>query len=290
MSYEFDRFIFAFFVGCCLHISGSVLQLVSRNHLAAPSTLGFAAPGILLTLFFYFFFPSLMIAQWLWPLLLFFLIFCWLVIHWKVGFPIANRYRSLFQNFILIGLAVNLLLASLIALLEFILQNQGERLPMQLWFGSIKVIHASQYYTFVFPSVVLLYFAFLFSQKLKFLFAGSDFALGLGVNLRALELQALLLSLVASTLVIIHYGIFAFMGLITPVLIRQIPFFAHNAGRELMLGAMMVGGFLAVVDYLCYEHPIAGAEIPVGLISAILGPIVLIVAQLKTIEKTKEGF
>lgn len=285
VHYILVRMVMSGCVGALLHISGSSLQLASRNSLAAPVTLGLAVPSVSIIILVYmitggsYHFSSFMALG----LLIIFL--CLWSFAKKIPFPTVSRYYSRFEKFLLVGLTLNLFLGAVISCLDFYLQAHGKRLPSQLWFGSLKLAYSDHLYTFFPLAVITIFLSLFFARSLRTMFAGPNYALSLGTNVPKLEFQALSLSLLATTLVILNFGIFAFMGLLTPLLLRQFYYFKVDPVRELFTGAFIIGLLFSIIDYLCYTFPVYGAEFPVGLISSVAGPIVFILVQVKSLKK-----
>jgi ABC-type Fe3+-siderophore transport system permease subunit len=59
------------------------------------------------------------------------------------------------------------------------------------------------------------------------------------------------------------------------MLLKSIFFFKQRLDREILIGSLFSGLFLCFLDFLVYQFPVAGAEIPVGMLAAILGSCVL---------------
>jgi iron complex transport system permease protein len=282
MSYEILRLIFGFGVGVLLYQSGSVLQHSSQNNLASTSTLGLSAisVGWALVLSVMNMTFGLDISLKYVGLFLVAMTFG-IYFFWRVDYQAGNRYRPLFDRFILLGMSINLLVAAVISVVEFLFLAQGKTLPGHLWFGTVKFLEMQDLTTFFAPACMLMAWAFFLSKKLSHLKLGHDYALGRGINVRKMEFEAVFFSLAASILVVAHYGVFAFLGLIAPVIMRTFPIFQKNTVLEINIGAFATGIVMCGIDYLCYQYPVYGAELPVGLLTSIFGPIILIAILVK---------
>jgi iron complex transport system permease protein len=115
----------------------------------------------------------------------------------------------------------------------------------------------------------------------QYLAFGSDFCLNMGVNPRQIVAVSLLMSLFCSGIVITQFGVFAFMGLIFPHLLRLAPFFSKKVTNELLIGPVICGAVFMILDQAVYHFTYAGAEIPVGMLSSFLGAFFLLALLLK---------
>jgi iron complex transport system permease protein len=210
------------------------------------------------------------------------LMFCWIVQYSKKKQSLfINRYRPLFPQFILIGISVNLLVASLFALVHFLFMVMGEQFPSMLWFGQIHTFEREGLGPFFVLSVALFIWGIRLAKQGRFLLLGHDWALGRQVNLVRLEKAAVLFSILCVTLVIIYFGVFSFLGLIFPHLLRQFRFFRFDPYHEMTWGALTGGVTLCVLDQLCYRFPFSGVELPVGMMTSVIGPFVLLILLVK---------
>lgn len=106
------------------------------------------------------------------------------------------------------------------------------------------------------------------SRTLNALAAGDDAALSLGVSVHRVRIHLLVVaSLLTGVLVAVSGGI-GFVGLIVPHLVRLVVGPDH---RRLLPVAMCVGAiYLVVVDLLC-RVLVRPEELPVGIVTAVLG-------------------
>src|SRR5690606_12927856 len=72
------------------------------------------------------------------------------------------------------------------------------------------------------------------------------------------------------------FGAFSFLGLVFPIVSRKLWFERFDLKGEVVIGSLINGLFLSLIDLLCYYFPLYGAEIPVGLIVTAIGAVSLI--------------
>lgn len=279
MDIEFERVLLAYFCGYFLTLSGSFSQIVTNNKLASSSTLGFdglAVVMVLLSQFLLLLFPLHLSIEHL--SFIFFLGFFCIVIFLskrlflKQGISVNQKM----QKIILLGLGFNLLVGGLFSVLQFLFVALNYEFPMGLWFGDFKFYNKSTLIIFFGLYIVSSLYVYKLSKQLKFLALGNDFARGLGIDVNGLVQKSLLVSLLFTGIVVSYFGVFSFIGLIFPHILRNLKIFKYSMQHELLLGPIIAGVILSGIDYLCYLFPIMGAEVPVGMVCSVIGSFVLL--------------
>jgi iron complex transport system permease protein len=107
-----------------------------------------------------------------------------------------------------------------------------------------------------------------FARALDALTLGEDSATSLGLALPRIRLLLILLLALATGLAVSQSGLVAFVGLVAPHLVRRYAPAAH--GYSLLASAAMGGVLLLGADVLA-RGLIAPQELPVGLLTAVLG-------------------
>jgi iron complex transport system permease protein len=285
MEFDFLRVILSFYVGYFLMVSGSLSQIVTNNKLASPSTLGFdgfAVLTILIAQFGISFFQiniSLEVSS--------FIIF--IIVFTFVCIKVLNKYKesqrvtvqNSMQKIILIGIGFNLLVGAIFSIIQFLFMAMNMDFPSGLWFGNFRFVSAqtSSFFLLVFFGTNFILYKL--SKSLRIIAIGNDFAQGLGINVLSVQRKSLLVSLFLTGLVISFFGVFSFLGLIFPHIIRIIPFFKYNIKNELHYGPYLAGAFLSGLDLACYNFTVAGAELPVGMVCSVIGSFLLLLLLFK---------
>jgi len=284
---EFDllRVVLSFLVGFFLMMSGSLSQIVTNNKLASPSTLGFDGFSVLTILIAQFgitllgYSLSLEISS--------FIIF--MLIWGLVSLKVLNQYKekqrvtiqNSMQKVILIGIGFNLLVGAIFSIIQFLFMAMNMDFPSGLWFGNFRFVSTEVLIVYSIVFILLEVIIFNLSKKLRIIAVGNDFAQGLGVDVLKVQKLALLLSLFLTGLVISFFGVFSFLALIFPHIIRMLPFFKYNVKNELYYGPYLAGLFLSGLDLVCYNITIAGAELPVGMVCSVIGSFLLLTLLIK---------
>lgn len=300
MTIDFLRMGCSFFAGCLLCLSGSLIQITTQNELAGPSTLGFNALLVLICLFSFF---ISLISPTLPPMefisLYLFLGLCLLGMIagqiyekriLKKEFTYTNQSVQSISFFILIGLCFNLFVGALFAMVQFSFLTLGREFPSQLWYGNFRFTTIPMLLILGIQCLLTYFLLWKLAPRLRALSFGIGLAEGLGVQAKRTQAQAIFLSLISVGTVDCFFGIFAFIGLIFPHLLRSWQFFRSNTKNELMIGSVLCGLALSLLDQLCLQVPLYGSEVPVGLVCSLLGTGLLLYLLIKRYRKKSLQF
>lgn len=279
MEYLIIRMICVLLSGMILSQTGSFLQLSSRNILASPSTLGFDGIAILLILVFH-------------SILLFFnlevphlvLILSGIPFMLMIGIFYATTLgkKQKLERLILIGLTFNLLVGALFSLWQFLFMAFNLPFPVELWFGHFRFSDLQSLIIIFLFELLTIIGAVYFRKDFLFISFGESLSKNLGVNLKPVQLFMFMMIATGTFAVIALFGAFSFLALIFPILSRKIFFPKWDLNGELFYGALFNGVCLMMIDWFCYQFPLLGAEIPVGLIATSVGAVSLIVLLWKS--------
>jgi len=277
MTWELDlaRLLSAIAAGTLLSFAGSLVQLTGRNELASPSTLGMDGAAVFIVMLSYglegfgFSVGSLADTSFLLGLVLSLLL--WLIVK-------KTKWRSNgdFRVILLLGLSVNLFVGSLFAVMQFLAMAFNREFPEQLWFGRMQTLSSLGWGLSVLVWLPMLSFVFYYRRSWKALLLGVGWCRGLGIPVDKIVGGSLLLAFISTLWVVTQFGVFSFLGLLAPLLLRQLPRYRGAPWREMTDGALLAGVFFAALDHVCFNITFHGAEIPVGLPSALFGAAALV--------------
>ncbi len=281
--YLIIRLCSCFLIGFWWCASGTLLQWSTQNPLACPVTLGLTALPVSCWLLAYLFGFN---PENLNSLVILFSII--IVTHVIFYFLIKRDNQNLKLSdtkIIMMGIGLNLSLAAIYSFFHFFYSAQGKVLPNALWFGMLKNMNLAKFAILFFGSVFFLLVIRNFLPKLSLLSLGRSYAQNV-CDVSFMEKRMLLIVSLLLCLLVFTGGVFAFWGLVLPHLVRKVSFFRGSLTREVYLGSLSAGILMMIADFLCYQFPFAGSELPVGLLSSILGPILLISLIYKNNVKT----
>lgn len=264
------RMLLAGLVGSCLACGGVAMQGLFRNPLADPSLIGVTSGASAGASCVIVFAGSGLSALGFWNLSLVALgafaggaLAC-LAVYWLAT---AQRHTSV-STMLLAGIAITALAAALNNLFSFIADNDMLR-RISLWqMGSLDLA--------TWPRVAMALAAALLcwlwlpreSGALNALLLGESEARHLGIDVNALKRRVILLTALVVGISVAMAGTIAFVGLVVPHMVRMLIGPDH---RYLIPGAAMAGALLLMVADTLSHTLVAPAELPVGILTALLG-------------------
>ncbi|MBI9018872.1 MAG: iron ABC transporter permease [Phycisphaerae bacterium] len=261
------RIILGFLVGASLAVTGSVFQVVLRNPLAAPSTLGItggATIGAVLAILT----PAINLHFWIFsPLQLFSLIgaiFSVFIIYF-----IARKTLGLSMHTLLLaGVTINILCQAFVILFSYI-ASPDILLTMNRWMmGGLDIVGYRE--LAILPPLLLPGLGILFMQtpSLNHMAMGRQLAIGQGVDVHSVQKWTFIGGSLCTAGAICLAGPIAFVGLLAPHAVRKL---SGNDHRIILPAAFLAGGaFLVLCDTIA-RTILRPNEIPVGIITAIFG-------------------
>jgi len=261
------RTLGAFAAGALLGLAGALAQGLFRNPLADPYLLGSASGatlGVALALAFYSgnqFAPGAFVRVGLTGAAFVGALFA-VVLTLLLAKGVQHTMRLLLAG-VIVGVVMGAI-ASLISLMRpDVLQNmQGFLL------GSTAFIGWSACLVMVCVLLPCLCLAWFFGFTMDALSLGESTALSLGVPLRLMRIVMVLLVALATGTAVAQTGLIAFVGLAAPHLVRSI--MSVKSGSVATLSALM-GGLLLLVADIFARSVIAPQELPVGVLTAVIG-------------------
>jgi iron complex transport system permease protein len=261
------RVLLAFLVGGSLALAGSSLQVVLRNPLAEPFVLGISGAGavgavIIISvpgLSIYFGpFSSVQLFSLLGCIL------CVGAIYWFARSPLGVSMTTI----LLAGVTINILCGAVIMLVRYIVSPQL-LVAMDRWMmGGLDVVgyrELSALLPLLLPGILLL---FLQGHSLNQLAFSEEMAMGHGVNVGSVQKQVFLGTGLTTAAAVSLAGPIGFVGLIIPHAVRRLSGVDH---RVVLPASFCLGGaFLTLCD-LFARTVVAPTEMPVGIITAIIG-------------------
>jgi iron complex transport system permease protein len=279
MEIDIIRLLIAFLCGYFLTVSGSLAQIVTNNKLASSSTLGFDGIGVLVILLAQFFITFLGFRY---PIehLSFFLFLLLFMPICLISLQTFKQNLNM-SKIILIGLGFNLFVGGIFSVIQFLFLAINFEFPTGIWFGNFKFYDDNVLWLFSGIFIIVFGLVKKLSGNLAILSLGTSFAEGLGIRTANISKIALLLSFFLTGLVVSYFGVFSFIGLIFPHILRSFDFFKFDMKRELILGPLCTGVVLSGLDFVCFQVPFYGAEVPVGMVCSVVGSFVLLLLLMK---------
>jgi iron complex transport system permease protein len=256
------RILSGMVAGAALSACGVIFQAVLRNPLAEPYTLGVSSGGALGATI------SIMMGLSGAAMVGMCFLGCLLTILLILGLASMKGFSS--TMLILCGVIIGFLLSSIMMLL-FSLSTTRDVYASVMWLmGSLSApgrdsIRIMGY--FVLPLVLA---TVLFSRDLNILSLGDEKAMYLGLNARSTRALLFLLSSLITGACVAVAGVISFVGLIVPHVMRKLIGPDH---KLLLPSSMIAGAALLVLSDTLARTVISPLELPVGVITGILGGV-----------------
>jgi iron complex transport system permease protein len=275
------RFFACWMASMMLAQSGSLTQYTNSNGLASPSTLGISSLPLLILIAFaclQLFFPLGVLDHFDWPIMIV-LYLCLFPLFWWV-------FRRPMGKFpILLGLGLNLSVLGLYQLAHFMFMAENKPFPSELFFGSFKYTDELRFGFLLASFLIAQVWLKNLEIRLRPLLLGAEFAKGLGINPQKVSRETLLYTMFVSMVITFPFGLFSFIDLLIPHLVRLVFPGFRTLKQELFMGTFLLAIFVALLDMGCYFFPWRGAEFSLGLISSCFGPLILVYLIWKKIDE-----
>ncbi len=269
---RFPRIMLGVLVGIAFGISGAMMQTLFKNPLADPGLIGVSAgasAGVVIFMLLGSFLPDILYNGFLSYLSLPISAFLGAVVTIFIIYKLATVYNKVAVTVMLLaGIAINAMLGALVGLFTYV-STEEELKSFTFWTmgsladGDLKIILT------LLPIIIITYlFAHSKKIELNLMLLGEDEARNSGVNaerLKKLIIFFVSLSIGAS---VAFCGIIGFIGLVVPHIARLIV--GSNHKFYIPLSAILGAFVLLWADSLA-RIVIAPAELPIGIITAILG-------------------
>lgn len=267
------RTLLALAVGAVLAQCGAVMQGLFRNPLADPGIIGVSSGAAFGAAICIVLFPqggeyAVAISAFLAGLV------TTLVVYRLASSPSGTSVVLL----LLSGVAVAALAGAGIGLLTYMADDMALR-DLTLWqLGSIA---GAQWHYVILSLIVLAVVSWLFNcsaKALNALLLGEAEARHLGLDVDKLKLKLIVLCAIGVGISVAATGIIGFIGLVVPHLVRMMVGPDH---KQLLPLSAILGAALLVLADIGARAIVAPSELPVGLVTALIGAPFFIVLLLK---------
>lgn len=271
LAIRLPRVILGLAVGAGLAVAGAVLQSLFRNPLADPALIGVSSGAALavstaivlgetLSLWFLSFNKPYFL-----PFAAFFgglaaTLFIYRIGRRKAGANVATM--------LLAGIAVNAFAGAGIGLMSFLATDAQLR---NITFWSLGSIGGATWNTLAVSVPLILVSVFLLlrlARSLNVILLGEAEARHLGINTERLKWQAICLVALAVGASVAVSGAIGFVGLVVPHLLRLITGADH---RYLLVNSVLLGANLLLGADILARNIVSPAELPIGIVTALIG-------------------
>jgi iron complex transport system permease protein len=276
LNLRLPRVLLGVLIGAALGVSGAAIQGLFRNPLAEPGLIGISSGATLFAVIMIVLeakifkeltgvigFYALSLAS-----------FIGAGLTTMLVYRIAMRNgKTIITTLLLGGIAINALAGAFIGLLTYMATDAQLR---NITFWSLGSLGGASWptVTTLLPFVLIPVFGLPFLAKsLNALALGESQAMHMGVNVKVVKRIIIAMATMAVGASVAVAGMIAFIGLIIPHILRM----TFTADHRLVVpGAALLGAALLTIADLIARTVVAPAELPIGILTAMIGAPVFI--------------
>ncbi len=262
--------------GMGMSIAGLLMQNLCRNKFVSPTTgatISSAQLGIIIALVFM---PSANLATRTIFAFVFSILGTWMFVAFVQKMPLKEVIMVP-----LIGIMFNSVIGGIVSYLAY--ENDLSQVLSNMLVGDFSLILAGRYEV-VFLIVPLIIIAFIFANHFNIVGMGENFAKNLGVNYKVIMFAGLTIAAVITSSVVVTVGTVSYIGLIVPNIVSM---FKGDRMKGSMLDTGLFGMLFVLVCDIIGRVINQPYELPIELISGVVGSIVFIGIMYKNLGSAK---
>jgi len=253
------RVLLAFLVGGILSLGGLVFQVVFRNPMSTPFTLGVASGATLFT-------AIAIIAGFgtLSPLFAFLGAMLTVIIL----FAIAARFQSYDPTaLLLVGIALSFFYSAALMVMFYLSTLQESYEIMRFTMGSLDVVGFGNIWLLGMVSALLLWLVYHYRKAFQALLTSYEFAFLQGIHVKKLSYTLLFGVSIAVGVAVSMTGPIGFVGLIIPHILKTL--YRVSADKLLWQSFFYGGVFLVLSDLIARN--LGESDLPIGVVTSFVG-------------------
>lgn len=271
---RFPRVVLAFFVGGILALSGLIFQIVFRNAMSTPFTLGVASGATLFT--------AIGIILGLGSILTSFVSFIGSLLTIILLFAIGKRFGgNQTTSLLLVGIALSFFYSASLMILFFISNLEESYEIVRFTMGSLDIVGFDTLWLTGFASLLLLSIILKHKKELQIFLTSYEFAVLKGLNVKKVNYILLFTVSICVGICVSITGPIGFVGLIIPHILKII---TKKTAHQLILPIFFYGGIFLVLCDLIARNLGSNSDIPIGVVTSFLGAPFFIYIILKRVK------
>lgn len=285
------RVLLCAITGAILSVSGVLMQGLFRNPIVEPGLVGTSAGAAfgasVVFVLSASFTPGLkaFAGTWLVPLFA----FAGGLLATFIVYSLAkNAKRVSIMSLLLTGIAINAIGLSGTGFMSYIARDPQAR-SITFWnLGTFTGANWMQVGITVTVAVFIFFMAFRYSKKLNALLLGEEEAAYLGVDVIKLKQRVMIMNTAMVAVATAFVGVISFVGLIVPHILRLL---IGSDNKKLLPASMITGAILMTWADMGARLLLAPAEIPIGIITSLVGaPVFIILLKKFNVAEEKGGY
>ncbi|OPX94549.1 MAG: Hemin transport system permease protein HmuU [Syntrophorhabdus sp. PtaB.Bin006] len=283
LEIRLPRILLGFAIGGALSLAGVILQGMFRNPLVEPYTLGISGGAALGAALCIVSGINRLFPDFAMPLFGFLGAF---VVILPLYLTNIRRGSLNTDGLLLTGVMISFISSSLVTLILALSRSEHLQSIVFWIMGSLEEPSWALILIVAFVSLLCLALSYLFSLDMNALSLGEEEAAHLGIDVERTKKVLFLLAAALTGISVSVAGIIGFVGLVVPHFTRMIAGYDH---RTLLILSFITGaGFLIFCDTLA-RTIISPVELPVGVITGILGGSLFVYALGKRLRAGQTG-
>lgn len=259
-----SRVVLAFFVGGILALGGLIFQIIFKNQLITPYTLGIASGTTLFTAISIVFFPAMYMA-----ISSVFGSLLTILILYFISKQINKSSIAVSTNSILlIGIALSYFYSSALMLVFYMSNLQENYSIVRFTLGSLDTVGFTSGLIVMIVSFIFYSVVHFNKEKIKLLLICNDTAFLKGLNVHKINLLLLVVVSLSVGISISFVGPIGFIGLVIPHIIKLI---YKQSADKLFFPVFFFGGIFLVFSDLLARNLNTDSSLPIGVVTAFIG-------------------
>jgi iron complex transport system permease protein len=291
LQLRLPRVLLCAITGAILSVSGVLMQGLFRNPIVEPGLVGTSSGASLGASIVFVMAPqfSPAIKSLAGPLLMPVVAFLSALLATYAVYSLAkNAKRVSIMSLLLVGIAINAVCLSGIGFMSYIARDAQAR-SITFWnLGNFSGSTWQQVFIVGAVAAIIFIVSLRYSKQLNTLLLGEEEAMYLGINPDKLKRRIMLLNTAMVAVATAFVGIITFMGLIVPHVLRLL---IGSDNKRLLPASMLLGATLLTLADMLGRLILAPAEVPVGIITSLVGaPIFIVLLKKFNLQQQKGGY
>jgi iron complex transport system permease protein len=274
-----SRVLLAFFVGGILALSGLIFQIIFKNALITPYTLGIASGTTLFTAISIVFFPAMILS-----ISSAFGSLITITILYYISKKINKNTVAVSTNSILlIGIALSYFYSSALMLVFYMSNLEQNYSIVRFTLGSLDTVGFTSSLVIFIMAAIMYMTIYVNKAKIKLLLISNDTAFLKGLNVHKLNLILLVVISICVGVSISFVGPIGFIGLVVPHIIKLI---YKKSADQLIFPVFFYGGIFLVMSDLISRNLNTASSLPIGVVTAFIGAPFFVYLLIKRNKKS----
>ena len=278
------RILAALIAGTALALSGTIMQTMSNNVMASPSTLGVTNAAVLGANIAIIILGGGIITSHGGlvnisnPYFVSGIAFIFALLSMLLVLALARFKKFSASTTVLIGVTFGMFCTGVTTLIQYFASDTSLSSAIYWSFGDLGRASYEDDLIMLVVTIIAATFFLIFSYRYNAMLLGDESAETLGVRIKLFRFISLLLASLLTAVTVSLLGIIGFIGLLAPQIIRRL---IGNDHKYLLIGSSLLGANVLLLADMFARAVMNGISLPVGAITSIIGAPIFIVVLLR---------